>query len=234
MPPAREPDLTQALVDRLHRCVQRPPERADLTPLTDADFDALCARLCAQVPPEGLHVFAYGSLIWKPAFDHVAASVATLNGWRRAFCIHMQDWRATPDNPGLMLGLARGGSCRGVAYRLPDDDRPARIMRLLRREVSYHQDLPWLRWANLRLAGGGTCRALVFYCAVRGDPDYVQLPLDAQAERLARAVGHVGSGAEYLRNTVLGLQSAGIHDGYLWRLQAQVAARIRADHGLTA
>lgn len=232
MPPARDPHLTADLVARIHRQVDQPTPRVGLTPLTDDDFESVCARFCAEVPEDGLRVFAYGSLIWKPAFDHVAADVATLHGWRRSFCINIQNWRATPDGPGLMLGLSPGGSCRGVAYRLPDDDRHARMMRLLRREVSHHEDLPWLRWVTVRLADGRASRALVFYCAVRDDPDYVELPLDAQAERLARAVGHVGSCAEYLRNTVLGLQSMGIHDTYLWRLQAQVAARIRADHGL--
>lgn len=233
MPLQNEPDLTADLVARLHRMVDQPPPRQGLTPLTDDDFGAVCDRLCAEVPKDGLRVFAYGSLIWKPAFDHTAATVATLHGWRRAFCINLLNWRGTPENPGLMLGLAPGGSCRGVAYTLPDDDRPGRMMRLLRREVSYHEDLPWLRWVTLRTADGTVCRALAFYCAVRSDSDYVMLPLDAQAHRLARAVGHMGSCAEYLRNTVLGLQSAGIHDAYLWRLQAQVAARIRADHGLT-
>lgn len=232
MPPLREPHLTADLVARLHRAVDRPPHRPGLTPLTDDDFDAVCARLCAEVPDDGLRIFAYGSLIWKPAFDHTAAAVATLHGWRRAFCINLLNWRATPENPGLMLGLAPGGSCRGVVYRLPDDIRPARIMRLLRREVSFHEDLPWLRWVTLRQDDGTMGRALTFYCAVRNDPDFVMLPLDAQAERLARAVGHMGSCAEYLRNTVVGLQEAGIHDAYLWRLQARVADRIRADHGM--
>ncbi len=229
---SRPPDLTEDLVDRVHRPVEKTSEPGHLRPLEDVDFERLCARLCAEVPEEGLWLFAYGSLIWKPDFEHVASEVAQLHGWRRSFCIHLSSFRGTPEQPGLMLALAPGGSCRGLAFRMPDDDRPGRVMRLLRREMAFHEHLSWLRWVTLRGAGGGLRRALAFYCAVKGDPDYLPLPFEAQVQRLSRAVGYAGSGAAYLRNTVLGLQASGIHDSYLWRLQAAVAAQIRADHGL--
>ncbi len=224
--------LSEALVARVFRSVAETPGPPHLHYLTDADYDELCDRLCAEVPHEGFWLFAYGSLIWKPGFEHVAAGVARLHGWRRAFCLNLVFWRATPDVPGLMLALAPGGSCRGVAYRMPDDDRRGRMMRLLRRELIAHEDAAWLRWLTVRMADGAAIRTLTFFCAAAGDPDYVNLPFEAQVGRLAKAVGPAGSGAEYLRNTVLGLQASGIHDRYLWRLQTAVAARIRADHGL--
>lgn len=99
------------------------------------------------------------------------------------------------------------------------------MLRLLRREVLYHEDIPWLRWLTLR-AGGEVFRALTFYCAPEDDPDVLRLPFDEQAARLARAVGPVGSCAEYLHNTVAHLEELGIRDSYLWALQAQVAAEI--------
>lgn len=226
----REPDLTEELVARIHRTVERSERPGSLRRLTDADFAALAAQLCEEVPDDGFWLFAYGSLIWKPDFEHVDSVVARAHGWRRAFCLNLIHWRATPEVPGLMLALAPGGSCHGVAYRMPDDDHPGRMLRLLRRELDCHEDVPWLRWITVRSADGVARRALAFYCAVTDDPDYVRLPLEAQADRLARAVGFVGTGAEYLRNTVLGLRDAGIHDRYLWRLQSAVAARIRAAH----
>jgi len=48
---------------------------------------------------------------------------------------------------------------------------------------------------------------------------------------LARACGHVGSGAEYLYNTVSHLEEFGIRDRNLWRLQQLVADEIRSIHG---
>jgi cation transport protein ChaC len=148
-----------------------------------------------------------------------------VHGWRRSFCIHITNWRATPEEPGLMLALERGGACTGVAYRMPEDDPHGRMLRLLRREMASHEDVPWLRWVTVR-GSAGPVRALAFYCTPRQDPDIVRLPRDAQARRLARAVGFKGSCAEYLHHTVAHLEALGIHDRYLWEMQARVAEEI--------
>jgi cation transport protein ChaC len=221
--------LTPGHVARVFREEADPGPTLRFTPLTDAGMEAAAADLLASKPPGPFRVFAYGSLIWNPAFEHVEARRVVAQGWRRAFCLQITRWRATPAEPGLMLALARGGACTGVAYRMPDDDPEGRMLRLLRREVSYREDLPWLRWLRVR-DRTETFFALAFYCAPPGDPDVVHLDLDAQAARLARAVGHAGSCAEYLRNTVEHLEALGIHDRYLWRLQALVAAEIEALH----
>ena len=46
------------------------------------------------------------------------------------------------------------------------------------------------------------------------------------AHTLARACGHVGSGAAYLLQTVAKLEEFGIRDRNLWRLQQLVADEI--------
>ncbi|MFO1203673.1 MAG: gamma-glutamylcyclotransferase, partial [Tabrizicola sp.] len=170
-------------------------------------------------------IFAYGSLIWKPEFEHVEARRGRVHGWRRSFCLGIRDWRATPDQPGLMLALERGGSCTGVAYRLPGDDPQGRMLRLLKREIDFHESIPWLRWVTVH-AAEVSVRALAFYCAPDGHPWVERLAADEQARRLALAVGYVGSCAEYLYNTVSHLEALGIRDRYLWNLQARVAAEI--------
>lgn len=228
----RSPALTADLVARVHRVVPEDHDPAGFSLLYDGDFDALRDRLCAEVPDSGFWIFVYGSLIWKPGFDHTAAVVAHLHGWRRAFCMHLDNWRGTPDNPGLMLALVPGGSCRGIAYRMPPDDLRGRMMRLLRREINYHEDVGPIRWCPARLDDGSVQSVLTFYCMGSGAAGLVNLPIEGQVDRLVRAAGRAGSGAEYLHNTVVALESAGIRDRYLWRLQAAVAARIRADHGL--
>ena len=219
--------LTEAHIARVARVVPDPGPGNRYTRLTDADRDALAHRLLHENTGAPFWVFAYGSLIWKPAFEHVEAKPCIAHGWRRSFCLNIQGWRATPEQPGLMLALAKGGACSGMAYRMPDDDAHGRMLRLLEREVSYHVDVPWLRWLTVR-SGGKVFRALGFYCAPKQDDDLVQLPIAEQAVRLSRAVGPTGSCAEYLRNTVEHLEALGIHDRYLWQLQAMVAKEIDA------
>ena len=193
---------------------------------SEAEWDAMVDDKLAELGPGPFWIFAYGSLIWNPGFDHVEARRGLVHGWRRSFCIHMTYWRGTPDEPGLMLALDRGGSCTGMVYRLPDDDTRGRMRRILKREIDSAYALPWLRWLNIRTAEGNI-RALTFYCAPsEGDADLVRLSRAEQARMLARAVGHKGSCAEYLYNTVDHLEAHGIHDRYLWKLQRMVAAEI--------
>jgi cation transport protein ChaC len=78
----------------------------------------------------------------------------------------------------------------------------------------------------------GPVRAIGFVID-RNGPAYAGKRSDEEtAAVLARACGHWGSGAEYLRNTVEKLAEHGIYDRNLWRLQALVAEKIRALHGL--
>lgn len=212
---------------KVARPVERVRYQSPFTKLSEADRVALSDRLVAELDGGAFWVFAYGSLIWKPEFEHVEARRGRVHGWRRSFCLGIRDWRATPDQPGLMLALERGGSCTGIAYRMPEDDPQGRMLRLLKREIDFHEDIPWLRWVTVR-ASDGPVRALAFYCAPDDHPGVERLPADEQARRLARAVGYVGSCAEYLYNTVSHLEALGIRDSYLWSLQARVAAEIDA------
>lgn len=223
----RTPALTADHVARIAREVpeQDPSDQAET--LTEEDRAALAHRLLAENDGAPFWIFAYGSLIWKPAFEYDEAQACIAHGWHRSFCLNLLGWRASPDQPGLMLALERGGSCTGMAYRMPGDAAHYRMMRLLEREVSRHKHIPWIRWLTVR-ANGRKFRALTFYCAPPCDDGVLQLPLDQQALRLARAVGPVGSCAEYLLNTVTHLEALGIRDRYLWRLQALVAAEIDA------
>lgn len=217
--------LGPAHVAKVARVVERVPQTTSLTPLSDEDFEALAARLVAELLGEPFWIFAISSLIWKPAFEYVESRRGIVHGWRRSYCLEITDWRATPDAPGLMLALDRGGSCTGVAYRMPDDDAQGRMLRLLRREIGSHEGATWLRWVTVRCPEGPV-RALAFYCAPHNDPDIVRLPVEEQARRLALAAGYIGSCAEYLYNTVSHLEELGIRDSYLWDLQSRVAAEI--------
>lgn len=114
-----------------------------------------------------------------------------------------------------------------MAYALPEGDRAAAMEALLRREIGYEVDFSSVRWVKVR-GEAGAFRALVFYAAPLHPGMHVRLALDEQVRRLARAAGHMGSCAAYLRNTVQHLEELGIRDRYLWQLQRLVAEEIAA------
>ena len=140
---------------------------------------------------EPVWLFAYGSLMWNPEFAFAEARPALLHGYHRSFCLYSRDYRGTPEKPGLVLGLDRGGSCRGIAYRLPSGAAaPA-----LDRDVVARDD----RRGSTGCGGSrvvtreGDVAALA--CTVRRDsPDYAgRLSFDETAWILAHAVGGRGT-----------------------------------------
>lgn len=174
-------------------------------------------------------VFGFGSLIWNPGFRFVEERLATIHGWRRSFCIGwVRIYRGTPERPGIMLGLDRGGSCRGVVFRLPAETARDELEAVFRREHPLRWETPHMHWMTAR-TGSGAVRALV----VRTSPSHPLflpgLPAEVVVEALATAAGERGSMAEYLQSTVEHLEARGIHDRYLWRLQEQVAERLERD-----
>ena len=217
--------LTAELVARCERPEPDPGPEQGYTYFTDQEYDAAAAALLRQKAPGPLWIFAYGSLIWKPAFAAVEQRRATAFGWHRAFCLELVRWRGSPQQPGLMMGLQRGGCCRGVVYRLPDADHAGQLGRLLRREVGGDGDMRAVRWITVQTERG-QLPALTFWADPSGLDYSVRLPLARVAQILARACGHIGSGADYLFQTVSKLEEFGIRDRNLWRLQQLVADEI--------
>jgi glutathione-specific gamma-glutamylcyclotransferase len=199
--------------------------RSDLP--TDAEYAAAVAALLAGAPASGeVRIFAFGSLIWNPGFDHVEDGLATLHGWRRSFCIGwVRIYRGTPERPGIMLGLDRGGSCRGVVFRLPADAVRENLSIVFRREHPLRWETPHMHWVTVRTESGPV-RALAVLTK-RSHPAYLaDLSDEVVIKALATAAGERGSMAEYLRSTIEHLEARGIHDRYLWRMQKLVADRL--------
>lgn len=157
-------------------------------------------------------VFGYGSLMWQPDFDHVEARPAVLHGWHRAMCILSTRYRGRPEAPGLVLGLDRGGSCRGMAFRVPAGRAAAVTALLHEREMITGVYDP--RLLPVRLGDGGVVAAYAFV-ARRDHPQYVRLPLDAQARLIVGACGARGACRDYLENTVTHLRALGLPDAKL-------------------
>ena len=223
--------LTAELVARVERTERDTSPEPGLSPLNDADYDGIAEGLLRQYSPTTFWLFAYGSLIWKPDFTSLEHRRGIAYGWHRSFCLELKSWRGTPEVPGLMLALDRGGSCRGVVYRLPDDALVANLQRLVRREMSMVPTAFPPRWVRLATPDG-PLTALTF-AIDRNSGRYVNgLGDEAVADVLAKACGFRGSMAEYLHATVLHLEALGIHDRHLWRLQELVAERIERAHGI--
>jgi cation transport protein ChaC len=197
-------------------------------PLSDDELDASIGCVLAGASAGAdIWVFAYGSLIWNPLFHYDERRPATLRGFHRRFCLWSVMGRGSPERPGLVLGLDRGGACCGLAYRLPAGKAANELRLLWRREMVVGSYVP--RWARVETAPGDgdrrcveELRALVFM--VNHDhPNYAgRLAFDAVAHALASAQGHLGSSAEYLFHTVDALATHGLRDAYLERLRDRV------------
>ncbi|HEX5319379.1 MAG TPA: gamma-glutamylcyclotransferase [Stellaceae bacterium] len=164
-------------------------------------------------------VFAYGSLMWNPEMAFAETRPALLHGWHRRFCLYSRDYRGTPERPGLVLGLDRGGSCRGLARRLPPEALAAAIDRLWAREMAGQvYDMTPVTVATPQ----GKVAAHAF--TVRRDNlDYAgRLSFERVAEIVSVAAGGRGTGRDYLANTVRHLDELGIRDKLLHRLHRRV------------
>lgn len=125
-----------------------------------------------------------------------------------------------------MLGLDRGGSCRGVAYRVAGTDLQTKLASLWRREMIGDGYRP--RWLVAE-SEAGPLDVVAFVINRAGERYAGRLPEDAVADLIASACGHNGPSAEYLLETVMALEAAGLRDGMLWRMQALVAERLARD-----
>jgi cation transport protein ChaC len=223
--------LTERHVRLVHRDIAPQTEgpMPGTRPTTDAEYLETTARLVGEAEdPRLFWIFAFGSLIWKPACEVVEIRTAVVRGWHRAFCLGWNTrFRGSAERPGLILALDRGGACKGVLYRLPPEAVGPNLDKLLRREMLYQPVAFPPRWVTAH-SPEGTVRALTFVID-RNSGRYVSGLTDEQlAEVLAHAVGSRGSMAEYLFSTVAHLEQLGIHDPHLWRLQELVADRIEA------
>lgn len=173
-----------------------------------------------------LWVFAYGSLMWRPGFDHVGRVRARMDGFRRAFCMWSIHYRGTEDRPGLVLALdpEPGASCEGIGYEVAPDRRGAVLDYLRERElVSYAYNETWHEMA---LADGRRVQAVAYVMNQTHAQYCGRIPLEAQAEIIAQSAGTMGPNADYLFSTVAHLQEMGCPDPEMEALERAVRVRL--------
>jgi cation transport protein ChaC len=205
----------------LRQSAEQGPLRDQL--LSEEALEASLQRILASPHRQpDVWLFGYGSLIWNPVLAYAERRPATVHGYHRSFCLWSRINRGTPDRPGLVLALERGGRCTGVAYRLPEREAELDLRLLWRREMLLGSYDP--RWVQ---ASGpdGKFRALAFVIDVHRAGYAGKLGDDAVIERLTDGCGKLGTGLDYLRQTIAGLARSGIRDPYLLRLDALARAR---------
>jgi cation transport protein ChaC len=158
-------------------------------------------------------VFGYASLMWKPGFRHVERRRARLFGYHRALCITSVEHRGTPERPGLVMGLDRGGSCVGVAFRVANEDSETVLGYLRERELVTNVYLE--RHGTVLLETGQNASALI-YVADRYHGQYAgRISVEDAVERVCGAVGGMGPNEDYVINTAEHIRTLGIRDHWL-------------------
>lgn len=198
-------------------------DEPDIRLVSDAERRISLAAFMKGRPAGDLWVFAYGSLIWNPALRIAERRIAKVRGWHRSFCLSMAVGRGTPDEPGLVLGLDRGGVCEGVAYRIAEWDITSELAVLWSREMLIGGYIP--TWIDVIDDNGERFGAGIAFTIDREHEHYAgNLSQREKIRRLAIAEGSWGSSADYLFRTIGSLRENGIRDVEMERLGDLVAS----------
>ncbi|OWW19432.1 gamma-glutamylcyclotransferase [Noviherbaspirillum denitrificans] len=192
--------------------------------LAESDLQASLDRaLQSHAPGEDVHVFGYGSLMWNPAFHYAESFRATVWGWSRKFCLSLNMARGSPERPGVMLALDRGGACSGVVFRIPHHMARNELMLLWRREMltgAYHA-----RWLAVR-SGSSRLHALTFVANRQHRRYLAALDDDRIAQLISNGAGKLGTCQAYFDTLVSSLEQLGIRDSGMERLKLAIALQV--------
>lgn len=186
--------------------------QAPLTNCPDPQLRVRAIKALSNTTMTDFWVFGYGSLMWRPGFEYIERVPARLNGLHRALCVYSHVHRGTPDRPGLVLGLDRGGACRGVAFRVEPDMRGDVVAYLRDREqvtMVYHEVTRPIEILD------GTQRSSTALCYIvdRAHQQYAgKLPVAEQVELVSKGHGQSGPNIEYVLATLDHMDEIGIID----------------------
>ena len=170
-----------------------------------------------SIAPRGdLWVFAYGSLMWSPDFPFAERRAGRVHGYHRSLCILSSRYRGTPDKPGLVMGLCPGGSCRGMAFRVPAGHAKEVMDTLWKREMLNKVYAP--KFVPVSLAGAQRVHALAFIADTKHRQFVDELDIAGRARLVAQGIGQRGRCVDYIRNTLDHMRELGVHDPHLTRI----------------
>jgi len=174
------------------------------------------ARFLHLVPRGDLWVFGYGSLMWSPEFAFEERRTGLVHGYHRALCILSSRYRGTPEKPGLVMGLCRGGSCWGMAFRVHAGRAKQVLDALWKREMLNRVYMP--RFVPVAVEGAQRVHALAFVADTEHKQFVRELDLNGRARLVAQGVGQRGACVDYIRNTLDHMRELGVHDPHLVRI----------------
>ena len=194
-----------------------------------AERRAIMRTMLAELAPgEDPWVFGYGSLMWNPAFDFTERRCGRVFGYHRRFAFWSKMGRGSDERPGMMLGLAKGGSCAGLALRVAREHAERELQSVFMREMmttSY----------RARLVPVHTDRGIVRAITFVANPEHAfyagRVPSETAARHIAFAEGHLGPCRDYLYNTVRQLEAHGIPDRAMHELLRLVERHRAASTG---
>jgi cation transport protein ChaC len=174
--------------------------------------------LAALAERGDIWIFGYGSLMWDPGFHHAEAHPALLYGYHRRFCVYSYTYRGTRAQPGLVLGLDRGGACRGIAFRIAGARRGEVVDYLRGREQTTHVYREVVRSVWLENDARARVAALA-YVVDRGHVQYAgRLSLHEQLRYVRQGHGRSGNNRDYVLETVRSIEAQGFRDPQLHQL----------------
>lgn len=194
--------------------------------LTEAQLQQSIDGILQLCLASDIWIFAYGSLIWNPIIRYSDRCVGTVYSWHRRFCLWTPLGRGTPDHPGLVLGLDRGGSCRGIVYRVAASDVATELLLLWRREMIAGTYIP--RWVKV-ISGKQVVKAIAFVINPHHSLYAPKLSLEDTAYAISKAHGSLGSCADYLLQTVEGLAEFGIVDRKLIQIRDRLLSLLNSN-----
>lgn len=176
---------------------------------------------------QGLWVFGYGSLMWRPEFSYQHKVNGRCAGLQRSFCVRSVYHRGSYTQPGLVLGLDRGGACDGVLFYVPPRQALQTLTYLRKREQVTRVYKELYMPVELLDGSGRVCRALC-YVADRGHKQYIgSLSVQRKADIIKRCVGRSGKNIDYFLSTLRHMDELGFYDAELKRILALTGCAYR-------
>jgi len=179
--------------------------------------------LKSLAPQSNLWVFGYGSLMWNPEFEYEQSSIAKVYGFHRRLCLWSVRYRGTAKNPGLVVGMASGGSCLGMIFKVPDANIKPTLEYLHEREMISDAYRPLIKRAHL--INGDIFNALTFVSKTRHPQFAPKMSIETITDITSNAIGPRGSNSEYIINTARHLNSIGIFNTEIHQVAAQLENR---------
>ncbi|MBT7732295.1 MAG: gamma-glutamylcyclotransferase [Rhodospirillaceae bacterium] len=202
------------LSGKIHEIVRE--EDSSMRLLTEEERkESLLSMFSDRKIDQDVWVFGYGSLIWNPAIHFERKDIMTIYGFHRKFCLKTYLGRGNKEAPGLVLALDHGGSCRGIAFKIPAKTAAHELEIIWRREMLSGSYIP--KWLNGKIKGISV-KALGFVINKQEDRYIGDLTDVETAALISKASGFLGTCSEYLINTSEHLEDLGIPDNKLSNL----------------